>query len=61
VIGFNGFFSRRSRHVKARRNGEISGGHGGEYEITVFWDVAPCSQALMMEAASTSETLANFN
>jgi hypothetical protein len=22
--------------------GEISGSHGGEYEDTVFWDVAPC-------------------
>jgi hypothetical protein len=38
-------------------------------KITVFWDAAPCSRveaarglliALMMEAASTSETSVNF-
>jgi hypothetical protein len=31
-------------------------------EMTVFWDVVPCSIAiaLMMEAASTSETSVNF-
>jgi hypothetical protein len=22
---------------------EISGSYGGEYEVWVFWDVAPCS------------------
>jgi hypothetical protein len=22
---------------------KISGFHGGEYEVKVFWDVAPCS------------------
>jgi hypothetical protein len=33
-------------------------------KMTVFWDVAPCNLvgriALMMEAASTSETSVNF-
>jgi hypothetical protein len=29
--------------------GEISGSHDGEYE-NIFWDVAPCSHQLMMEA-----------
>jgi hypothetical protein len=28
--------------------------------LTVFWNVAPCSLALMMEAVNTSETSANF-
>jgi hypothetical protein len=22
---------------------EISGSHGGDYEVRVFWDIAPCS------------------
>jgi hypothetical protein len=40
-------------------NCKISGSHGGEYE-DVFWVVAPCRAiALMMEAASTSETSVN--
>jgi hypothetical protein len=48
---------------------EISGSHGDEYKITVFWNVAPCNWptfqrsvqpplsliALMMEAVSCSE------
>jgi hypothetical protein len=29
-------------------------------KIAVFWVVAPCSLALMTEAARTSETLVNF-
>jgi hypothetical protein len=29
-------------------------------KMAVFWDGAPCSLALTMEAISTSETLANF-
>jgi hypothetical protein len=28
-------------------------------KITIFWDVAPCSLALMMEAISTYETSVN--
>jgi hypothetical protein len=36
---------------------EISDSHGGEYE-DVFWDVP--ADALMMEAASTSETSVNL-
>jgi hypothetical protein len=33
-----------------------------KYKLSVFWDAAPCSLAiaLMMEAASTSETSVNF-
>jgi hypothetical protein len=29
-------------------------------KIAAFWVVAPCSLVMMMEAASTSETLVNF-
>jgi hypothetical protein len=35
----------------------ISGSHGGEYEDDVFWVIVI---ALMMEAASISETSVNF-
>jgi hypothetical protein len=28
--------------------------------MAVFWDIAACSVALMMEAVSISETLVNF-
>jgi hypothetical protein len=34
--------------------GDISGSHGDEYEMTVFWDV------IMMEAMNICETLVNF-
>jgi hypothetical protein len=34
----------------------------GSMKMNVFWDVAPCSLiALMMKAASTSETSVNFH
>jgi hypothetical protein len=36
--------------------GEISGSHSGEYKDDFFWDEI----TLIMEAASTSDTLVNF-
>jgi hypothetical protein len=56
--------------VQPAENGtcEVSGSHGGEYEVRVFWDILLCSQvdvdrrfnALMMEAVRTSETPVNI-
>jgi hypothetical protein len=40
--------------------GDISGSHGGEYEDDCLLGCCAAMIALMMEAASTSETSVNF-